>query len=157
MGHYQGSLNRFIQEEGKEWEETRKEGQTHTLDTMAITDHVDGFEDVDEQSVFRECFLMQAHTMHNKYIQLKTHISETGTPEQIGNFLRVNRPSYENHATRVIMTSEALQESMDTLATLQKELASKSVERETTNTTKSCGNDIQHQVLTIKGRLCRKR
>ena len=117
MDHYRRSLERFIQEEGKEWESTREPGQTHTLDTMAIAS------DVDEQIAFREYFLMQAHTMHNRYTQRKAHILETGTPTQIHNFLCANRPNYQYHATRVILTSEALQEAMDTLTKLQKELA----------------------------------
>jgi hypothetical protein len=34
MSHYRGSLERFVQEEGKEWELKREPGQQHTLDTI---------------------------------------------------------------------------------------------------------------------------
>ena len=117
MGHYRESLSKFIAEEGRTWEARRTTGQTHPLDTMAIGNQVD------EEIAFREYFLMQAHTIHNEHMSRKAQIEETGTPEQRGNFLREYRPPYEYQATRTITTCQALQHSMDTLASLQKELA----------------------------------
>jgi hypothetical protein len=125
MGHCRGSLIKFIEEEGREWELTKRHGQRHPLDTMMMTDHTadDTNENIEEEVIIREYFLMQAHKMHNEYIEQKAIIQDVGTPEQAYNFICTRRPSYEYSATRYILTLEALQHSLDSLTTLQKELA----------------------------------